>query len=57
MPYADDWGSGRPWAWRHRVRRGFKPVELSQSARAVLQGLDTTEDESNAAEPELRRRA
>jgi glycosyltransferase involved in cell wall biosynthesis len=44
-------------AWRDRVRREFKPVEWSQSARAVLKVLDTTEDASNAAEPELRRRA
>jgi glycosyltransferase involved in cell wall biosynthesis len=44
-------------AWRDRVRREFKPVEWSQSARAVLKVLDTTENASNAAEPELRRRA
>jgi glycosyltransferase involved in cell wall biosynthesis len=44
-------------AWGDRVRREFKPVEWSQSARAVLKVLDTTEDASNAAEPELRRRA
>ena len=28
--------------WRNRVRREFKPVEWSQSARAVLQALDAT---------------
>jgi glycosyltransferase involved in cell wall biosynthesis len=43
-------------AWRDRVRREFKPVEWSQSARAVWKLLDT-EDASSAAEPELRRRA
>jgi glycosyltransferase involved in cell wall biosynthesis len=31
-------------AWRDRVRREFKPVEWSQSARAVLKALDTTKD-------------
>ena len=30
------------WEWRDRVRREFKPVEWSQSARAVLQVLDAT---------------
>lgn len=30
------------WEWRNRVRREFKPVEWSQSARAVLQVLDST---------------
>jgi len=57
MPYAGDWGSGRLWAGRDRVRREFNPVELSQLARLVLTGLDTTEDASDAAEPGLRRRA
>jgi putative transposase len=45
------------WTWRDRVRREFKPVEWRRSAGAVLTGLDTTEDASNAAEPQLRRRA
>ena len=45
------------WAGRDRVRREFNPVELSQLARLVLTGLDTTEDASDAAEPGLRRRA
>jgi glycosyltransferase involved in cell wall biosynthesis len=31
-------------AWRDRVRREFKPVEWSQSARAVLKALDKTKD-------------
>jgi glycosyltransferase involved in cell wall biosynthesis len=31
-------------AWRNRVGREFKPVEWSQSARAVLKALDTTKD-------------
>jgi glycosyltransferase involved in cell wall biosynthesis len=31
-------------AWRDRVRREFKPMEWSQSARAVLKALDTTKD-------------
>jgi glycosyltransferase involved in cell wall biosynthesis len=44
-------------AWRDRVRREFKPVQWSQSARAVLNVLDRTEDASNAAEAELRRHA
>jgi hypothetical protein len=44
------------WAWRDRVRREFKPVEWSEAARAVLKGLDTTEEALNAAE-QLRRRA
>jgi hypothetical protein len=39
------------------VRREFKPVEWSQSAGAVVKGLDTTEDAPKAAELELRRRA
>jgi glycosyltransferase involved in cell wall biosynthesis len=30
------------WEWRNRVRREFKPVEWSQSARAMLQVLDAT---------------
>jgi hypothetical protein len=45
------------WIWRDRVRREFKPVEWRWSAGAVSKGLDTTEDASNAAEPQLRRRA
>jgi glycosyltransferase involved in cell wall biosynthesis len=45
------------WAWRDRVRREFKPVEWSQSARAVLKVLDTTGDASTAAESVSRRRA
>lgn len=44
-------------AWRDRVRREFKPVEWSESARAVLKALDATEDASNVTKPELRRRA
>jgi hypothetical protein len=44
-------------AWRDRVRREFKPVEWSQSAAAVVKGLETTEDAPKAAELELRRRA
>ncbi len=44
-------------AWRDRVRREFKPAEWREAARAVLQGLDTTEEALNAAAPELRRRA
>jgi glycosyltransferase involved in cell wall biosynthesis len=34
--------------WRDRVRRKFRPIEWSQSARAVLQALDATEDASSA---------
>lgn len=45
-----------PPADRDRVRREFKPVEWGQSVRAVWKLLDMTEDASNAAEPELRRR-
>jgi glycosyltransferase involved in cell wall biosynthesis len=41
-------------AWRDRARREFKPVEWSQSARAVLKVLDT-QGASNAEEPQLRR--
>jgi hypothetical protein len=37
--------------------REFKPLEWSDSARAVLKVHDTTEEASQAAEPELRRRA
>jgi glycosyltransferase involved in cell wall biosynthesis len=40
--------------WRDRVRREFKPVEWSQSARAVFKALDTTIGASSAREPPLR---
>jgi glycosyltransferase involved in cell wall biosynthesis len=40
--------------WRDRVRREFRPVEWSQSARAVLKALDVTKDASSAREPQLR---
>jgi glycosyltransferase involved in cell wall biosynthesis len=40
--------------WRDRVRREFRPVEWSQSARAVLKALDATKDLSSAREPQLR---
>jgi len=43
--------------WRDRVRREFRPVPWSQSARAVLQVLETTQDVSGASETRLRRRA
>jgi glycosyltransferase involved in cell wall biosynthesis len=39
--------------WRDRVHREFRPVEWSQSARAVLNALDATEDASRAREPQL----
>jgi hypothetical protein len=42
------------WTWTDRVRREFTPVEWRRSAGAVLKGLDTTADASNAAEPLLR---
>ena len=32
----------------------FRPVEWSQSARAVLKALDATKDLSSAREPQLR---
>jgi glycosyltransferase involved in cell wall biosynthesis len=41
-------------AWRDRVRREFKPVEWSQSARVVLRALDTTKDAPMDQELEAR---
>jgi glycosyltransferase involved in cell wall biosynthesis len=41
-------------AWRDRVRREFKPVEWSQSARAVLKALDTTKNAPTDQELEAR---
>jgi glycosyltransferase involved in cell wall biosynthesis len=40
--------------WRDRVRREFRPIEWSQSARAVLKALDASKDASSAREPQLR---
>jgi glycosyltransferase involved in cell wall biosynthesis len=40
--------------WRDRVRRDFRPVEWSQSAREVLKALDATKEASSAREPRLR---
>jgi glycosyltransferase involved in cell wall biosynthesis len=44
-------------AWRERVRREFKPVEWSESARAVLRLLDPSQDAPASAEMKLRRSA
>jgi glycosyltransferase involved in cell wall biosynthesis len=44
-------------AWRERVRREFKPVEWSESARAVLRMLDICQDASAPGEMKLRRSA
>ena len=44
-------------AWRDHVRREFRPVEWSESARVVLRLLDTSQDAPAPAEMKLRRSA
>jgi glycosyltransferase involved in cell wall biosynthesis len=44
-------------AWRDRVRREFRPVEWSESGRAVLRLLDASQDAPAPAEMKLRRSA
>jgi glycosyltransferase involved in cell wall biosynthesis len=45
------------WAWRDRVQREFKPVEWSESARAVLTALDASTSAARLSPTAEQRRA